>query len=229
IAAGLLKKGCKVAGVDKFDDSAEVLESLFENEGFTYFQYDLNDLEGMAALVEKINAAMGGIDGMVNSAAYSTRGPIDDVSYEDYDDYMLLNQKSLFFLVKTALPYIRAEGKGSIVNMSSLRSVQSDGRHVLYSMVKGAIVSFTRELAVCLAPDHIRVNCISPAYVLTPMTRHNLSREGWLEKQLESSLIGRLVEQEDVAAMAEFLISDESAGVTGQDLFVDGGTTIKRA
>ena len=227
IAEKLLKSGYNVVGMDIFGEDNAVIAGLKENTGFRYLQCDLTDIGNLPAAAEKAASFFGRIDGLVNNAATSTRGPLDDVTEDDWDRYMLLNQKSVLFLTKAVVPYIRKQGKGSIVNMASLRSKESDGRHVLYCMAKGAIVSFTIELANMLAKDHIRANCISPAYVLTPMTRHNLEREGWLEKQLSVTLLDRLIEPSDIANMAEFLLSDASEAITGQNMEIDGGMRVK--
>ena len=222
----LLEDGFRVVGIGRGELSDERMKDFIDNEDFAYIQYDLNDIDGMPALMEEAASKFGGIDAFFNNAATSCRGPIDDVTQEEWDSFTHLNLKGVLFLTQAAIPYLRKQGGGSIVNMSTLRTTISDGRHLVYAMVKGAITTMTRELAISLSKDHIRVNCISPCYVLTPMTRHNLSREGWLEMQLNSLLIDRMVAPEDVAEMALFLLSDRSAAITGQDLVVDGGSSV---
>ena len=185
-------------------------------------------IDGYPDLIQEIASELGRIDVLVNNAAYSTRGKMEDITLPEWDQYLRVNLSAAFFMAQTVAPEIEKAGGGAIINISSVRSMLADGRHMLYSVAKGALVAMTRELAVSLWKQNIRVNAVSPGYVLTPMTRHNLEKPGWYDQNLEDLLIQRMIEAEDIAEIVVFLASDTAIAINGQDIFADGGLTIHK-
>jgi len=147
---------------------------------------------------------------------------------------MEINVKGGFFASKFAIPEMRKQGKGSIVFTSSISGIVGSMFSANYSASKGAVVNMTRGLAIKLAPENIRVNCICPGPIDTPMLPQFCSRPGE-EHLLEENMkklagvvpMGRVGKPEEIANAALFLASDESSYVTGVILPVDGGTVAR--
>lgn len=220
----LLERGYNVVGIDYGEDKKEAFDALCEGagEGF-YISADLSKTRELPDVMRRAADAFGSIDALVHTAATSRRDDILSITDADWDSFMDINLKATYFTVAAAAPYMRDAGGGSVALLCSIRVDYSDGKHLLYSTAKGATRSMAHELAAGLAPMRIRVNCVSPCYVLTEMTKHNLEREGWYERQLNSILLERMVAPEDVAGAAAFLLSDDAAAITGENLMVDGG------
>jgi NAD(P)-dependent dehydrogenase (short-subunit alcohol dehydrogenase family) len=170
---------------------------------------------------------LGGLDALCQHAGMQHAGDITQITEADYERVFQVNLRSQFFGAKHAVPHLRKAGGGSIVNTSSGAGKRGGPGQTLYSASKGAIITFSKTLAVELAPDRIRVNAICPGWVDTPFNDPVVSRLGGREAQAE--LVARTVPLQrqgtpaDMAPMFVFLVSDESAYVTSQALLVDGG------
>jgi NAD(P)-dependent dehydrogenase (short-subunit alcohol dehydrogenase family) len=169
------------------------------------------------------------LDGVVNDAAIADAetGPIETVSLVRWRKYLDVNLTGTFLVAKHALPHLRRT-RGSIVNLGSTRAMQSEPHTEAYAACKGAVVAFTHALAISEGP-RVRVNCISPGWIATdelaPRDRRKkprLSREDHAQHP-----VGRVGRPEDVASLCAWLLSDEAAFVTGQNLVTDGGMTRK--
>ena len=163
------------------------------------------------------------IDAVVNSAGIARRATVTDTDMADYDAVMAVNVRGAFLVSKYALPHLRAFG-GAVLHLSSGVATTGTRNRAAYSASKGAIVSLTRNMALDYAADRVRVNCLCPGFVNTPLLA-SLPPE---RKAKLTALhpLGRMGEPEDIAHMALFLISDQATWITGQAIAVDGGYNI---
>ena len=173
--------------------------------------------------VRRALAGLGRVDAVVNSAGIARRAKVDETDMADYDAVMAVNVRGAFLVSKYALPLLRAYG-GAVLHLSSGVATTGTRNRAAYSASKGAIVSLTRNMALDYAADKVRVNCLCPGFVNTPLLAN-------LPPERKANLValhplGRLGEAEDVAHMALFLISDQAAWITGQAIAVDGGVNI---
>jgi NAD(P)-dependent dehydrogenase (short-subunit alcohol dehydrogenase family) len=194
---------------------------------------DVTSPEQVAAAFERVAAELGGLDVLVNNAGVVRYGTVPEFSIEDWDLVMDTNVKGTFLTIKHAVPLMRARGGGAIVNTASAQAYASQENVAAYSASKGAIVAMTRTLALDHARDGIRVNCICPGSVETPMLRYGaeyfedgdpaVTMQGW--GRLHP--IGRLIQPDEVASLIAFLVSDDASAITGAPYLVDGGLTAK--
>jgi len=175
---------------------------------------------------ESVKRALTGltrIDAVVNSAGIARRATVTEADMADYDAVMAVNVRGAFLVSKYALPHLRAFG-GAILHLSSGVATTGTRNRAAYSASKGAIVSLTKNMAMDYAADKVRVNCLCPGFVNTPLLA-NLPPER-RAKLIALHPLGRLGEPEDVAHMALFLISDQASWITGQAIAVDGGFNV---
>lgn len=177
---------------------------------------DVSDEEQVARAI----ANLGRVDGLVTSAGIARRARVDETEMADYDAVMAVNVRGAFLASKYALPLMRAYG-GSVVHLSSGVATTGTRNRAAYSASKGAIVSLTRNMALDYAQDKVRVNCLCPGFVNTPLLA-TISPER-RAKLTALHPLGRMGEPEDIAHMALFLLSDQASWITGQAIAVDGG------
>ena len=163
------------------------------------------------------------IDALVNCAGIARRATVEQTDLADYEAVMAVNVRGIFLTSKHALPHMKAHG-GAILHLSSGVATTGTRNRAVYSASKGAIVSLTRNMALDYAADNVRVNCLTPGFVNTPLLA-SLQPE---RRARLASLhpLGRLGEPEDIAPMALLLISDQARWITGQAIAVDGGFNV---
>lgn len=192
---------------------------------------DVRNEKDMKHLIEQAVDEYGRIDILFNCAGvgYSSPyqfSPICEVSTEDWDAVIQINLRSIYFTCKYAIPYMIKNNSGVILNCASINGVVGCGAES-YSATKGGILALSRAMAVEYGKYNIRVNCVSPAATRTPMIETLLeSDKKFYETWSTIAPIQGIVEPEDIAKAALFLVSDEARFVTGQNLIVDGGFTI---
>jgi len=224
IALTFAKEGARIAVLDI---NIEEGNKVAEQTGGKFYHCDLRYINGIEPVFKSILDDFGAINILVNSAGLANRTTIENITEEEWDLLNNVNLKSVFFASKQAYLMMRGNGMpGKIINIASLRGMLSDGRHTIYDATKAGVLAMTRSFAVACAKDNIQVNAICPGYVLTPMTEHNLNRKDWYEWICGRIPMGRLTEMQEVADAALFLASDESRGMTGQHIVVDGGWSI---
>jgi NAD(P)-dependent dehydrogenase (short-subunit alcohol dehydrogenase family) len=163
------------------------------------------------------------IDVLVNNAAVLLPGTAESLSEDDFDQTFSVNVRGLWLLSRAALPRMRAAGGGSIINIGSVLSMVGARNRVAYSASKGAVLAMTRAMALDHAAEKIRVNCICPGIVETELVAKFNTDENVRRQRLAMHPVGRFGQPEDVAGLAVFLASDESAWITGTAQTVDGG------
>ena len=188
-----------------------------------FVETDVSQIDDIEAAVRTATDTLGGLDVMVNNAGVFTAStPIETVDEEDYDRLMDINLKGVYFGSKLAADEMRAAGGGSIVNLSSVAGLVGYSGASTYCASKGGITNLTRELALELGPDGVRVNAINPGVIETAMTTEDEAVAGTMDEGIPLRRDG---EPDEVADVALFLASDESSYVTGHNLVVDGGYT----
>ena len=192
-------------------------------EGGT-FAMDVTRRDSVAAAMERVRAADGGLDVLVNNAGLICTGPADRTSGDEWDRLVATNLTGLFNCITAALPLMEGRKGAAIVNMASVSAEKGGGAigNVWYGTTKAGVVALTKGLGRELGPRGIRINAISPAVVDTAMTHELLTPER-RGKVLARIPLGRLAERGDVARLAAFLASDEAAFITGETIAVDGG------
>jgi NAD(P)-dependent dehydrogenase (short-subunit alcohol dehydrogenase family) len=176
--------------------------------------------------VRRVLAGLTRLDALVNSAGIARRAKVDETAMADFDAVMAVNVRGSFLVAKYALPLLKLRG-GSILNLSSGVATTGLRNRAAYTASKGAILSLTRNMALDYAADRVRVNCLCPGFVNTPL----LSTLPPERRARLTALhpLGRLGEPEDIAHMALFLISDQASWITGQAIAVDGGYNVGHA
>jgi len=228
IGAGLVeafaRQGASVFFVDIAEGEATALvERLAGAPVPPRFQRcDLTDLGALTAAIDAADAALGGIDILVNNAANDDRHTVAEVTPAYWDDRMAVNLRHLFFAAQSAAAIMKRRGGGVILNFGSISWHLGLPDLVLYQTAKAAIEGMTRALARDLGRDGIRVNTIVPGNVQTARQMKWYTPEGEAEIVAAQCLEGR-IQPADVAALALFLASDDARMCTGHDYFIDAG------
>lgn len=179
------------------------------------------DLE-VADSIETYCAGIPDLDGLVNVAGINVLGDLESLDLRTIQQMMQTNLLAPLSLIQKVVPGMKRKGGGRIVNFSSIWGVRSKERRTLYSMAKFGIEGMTRSLARELGPFGILVNAIAPGFVLTDMTRKNLSPDEQVALCNDIPL-RRMAEPEEIAHLVRFLLSDENTYITGQNMVIDGG------
>ncbi len=185
--------------------------------------WTLDPLEDPATpprLIKKVIERHGRLDGLVNNAAVLTRGTLEQTNLELFEQIMAVNLRAPFFLVQAALPHFRAQGVGRVINIGSINAYSGDRTQCAYSISKGALMTFTRNIADAYGRDGVRMHQINVGWTLTPreyaLKRSEGFGENWpSEVSKEFAPSGRLLTPEDIAWAAVYLLSDEAALVNG--------------
>ena len=219
-------QGAQVVFIDIGDQAAtHLVNRLTPAVALTpvYFHCDLADSAALEACLKQVIARFGTIDVMINNAGDDTRHKTQDVTPEFWDRCIAINLKHQFFASQAVIPGMKWQGRGVILNMSSISwMIPSTGLPV-YVASKAAIVGLTRTLAHELGPHGIRVNCILPGAIETARQRQLWYTEEYVAEVLNNQALKRLLQPEDVARLALFLSSDDASGITGQGVIVDAG------
>jgi len=190
---------------------------------------DVTSMEEVQASFARATETFGGITKLVNNAGIAHIGKVEKTTSEDLDRVYRVNVKGVFHCLKAGVELMRQNGGGAIINMASIASTIGIPDRFAYSMSKGAVLMMTRSVACDYVKENIRCNSISPARVHTPFVDRFLEqnypgRESEMMESLAATQpLGRMGQPEEIASLAVFLASDESAFVTGADYEIDGG------
>ena len=224
-------EGAAVVGLDSVPEPDFWPALNASAKGETFWRCDVRDEPALERAVSEIVSRHARIDVLLNAAGVSSGGPSEDIDAAEWDRVLDINLKGTFLAAKQALRQaMLAQGAGNIVNIASIEGLEGLTSQAAYGASKGAVVQLTRNLAVDYALMGIRVNCVCPGAIDTPMTAVMKTPElQHAYDQLEAEhLMQRFGRPEEVAAAILFLASDESSFVTGHALVVDGGYTAGR-
>lgn len=208
-----------------------------QETGPLLLEVDITSETSVGKAIAQVLDTFGGVDILVNSAGTNRYGIVEEQSVSDFELVLDTNLKGAFLTSRLCIPVMRARGGGAIVNLASVQAFGSQRTVAAYSASKGAVVSMTRSLALDHASEGIRVNCVCPGSVLTPMleesarTFHPESQDlsAVFEQWGRTHPIGRLIDPAEVASLVAFLASDEAKAITGSPFLIDGGLTAKLA
>jgi len=226
------KEGATVVLFDLKDALGhEVVGDIVRAGGKALYQNcDVTQMAKVSTAVEAAVQFMGGIDVLFNNAGTCIEGNVENISELDWDRTFAINVKSMFLCSRFVVPIMRRNGGGSIINMGSESGLIGFPMHPAYCASKGAVLNLTRSMALGHAQDHIRVNCICPGTIPTPLYHEfvsSLSNKAEVEATLKKEHPLGLGSEEDIAYAALYLASDESRYMTGSPLIIDGGYTAK--
>jgi len=236
-AVTFAREGAKVFAVDLNQDAMDETCNIICSEGGVGVPYraDVSKSGDVAALVNACLAEFGRIDILHNNVGINRKGGAATLSEADWDLVIDSNLKAMFLTCRAALPIMERQGKGTIVNVSSITAIRYARRpYIAYATSKGGILAFTRTLAIEYAAKGIRANSILPGHIDTPMVHvdnppHPDGVEGFIKERNAWVPMGRMGSAWDVANAALFLASDEASYITGAELIVDGGLTAATA
>ena len=230
ISLRLASEGGRVILADLDEDAANGVASEIEGEALVQ-KTDVTRAAEVEALLERAVSEWGGLDVMVNNAGVGVAGTAVSTAEDEYGFVMDVCVRGTFLGMKRAIPAIRDSGGGSVINMSSVAALVGIPDRAVYSAAKGAILAMTRASAIDHIGEGVRVNCIAPGTVDTPWISRITSgyddpEEARTNMQARQPH-GRFVTPEEIAAMAAYLASDESASCVGACMVVDGGVTAR--
>lgn len=230
IVLHLLRQGYDVIMADMDLEAGEEAERELVVEGRVLFvPTDVSDEDSARNCVERTVEHLGRLDAVVNNAGIARHQgpPVHELPLEQWERMIATNLTGAFLMTKHAAPRLRSAG-GAIVNIASTRAVQSERNTEAYSASKGGLLALTHALAISLGPE-IRVNAVSPGWIDTTPWKKSRDRETISLRPEDHAQhpVGRVGTPEDIAAIVEFLISDGSGFITGQNFIVDGGMTRK--
>jgi len=236
-AVRFAEEGAGVLAVDR--ELARLNETLElagdARESMRIVQCDVTDSKSIAAMVAEAMAAFGRIDVLVNNVGGSAPGGPVEMDEDVFDAQVDVNLKSVFLTCKQVLPIMERQGAGAIVNVSSTSGLRWTGSaQVAYAATKAGVIQLSRVVAIEYAKKGIRVNCVVPGLLHTPMVEARLARqraggdvEALLRQRQDRIPLKFMGDGRDTAAAVLFLASDEARFITGTEIVVDGGMTVR--
>jgi NAD(P)-dependent dehydrogenase (short-subunit alcohol dehydrogenase family) len=220
IAQRFIEEGARVVLGDR-DEAA--LAATASALGCAALACDVARRHDIDELIAGCVARYGRIDILVNNAGVTHAADFLDLTEADFDRVLAINVKSAFLAAQAAARHMIAQGRGTIINMSSINAVLAIPNQIPYAVSKGAMGQLTKVTALALAPHGIRVNAIGPGTILTDLARSIMTDRAAEQRILARTPLGRCGEPAEVAGIAAFLASDDASYLTGQTIYPDGG------
>ncbi len=225
----LAQAGCDVAiNYLQRKDLAQRVKDTVQNIGRECLIYKMNmgKKDDILKTVEDIICHWGQIDILVNNAGIWTYGEVGNMDDDVWEETIKINLNGVYFICSAVVPHMKKRQRGWIVNVSSTAGVRGEAHHSHYAASKGALIAFTKSLAVELASSGIRVNCVSPGWVDTDMCTESF-RDSDFRKKIEGTIpLNRIADPVDIAGPILFLTSELAKHITGENLNVNGGAVL---
>jgi 2-hydroxycyclohexanecarboxyl-CoA dehydrogenase len=225
-------EGASVAFCDRDGERGQRVAADLQTAGakVAFTHADVGTEAACLAFVNGAAQKFGRLDILVNNAGIRKYEKVDEASVASWNEILSVNLMSYVFCAKAAVPLMRRNQGGAIVNVASVRSVVAGGGNLLYDTTKAAVAGLTRALAADHSPEGIRVNAVGPGPIFTPFHQRRIAAAGetveqYNAKAAQGTMLKRPGRAEEVAAAILFLASDDASYVTGALLFVDGGMT----
>ncbi|MDQ2774415.1 MAG: SDR family oxidoreductase [Acidobacteriota bacterium] len=231
IAERFAEEGAFVALLDREEEGGQAASAQIRARGGTceFFRVDVAAESEVIAALQRIVQRFHGIDHLVNNAGMVLVKGIEDCTADEWDRVIDVNLKSVFLMVKHSLQWLRRSTQPSVVNIGSVSSFIGQQGTPAYVASKGGVLLLSKALALDLAPDGIRVNCVCPGITDTPMFRSHVNTTPDPERTLRERFgrvpLRRALSPREIADTVLYLSSDQSSGVTGTSILVDGGYT----
>ncbi len=224
------EEGATLVLVDRnLDGLVETQGMLAKGANGMAVRADVSQAGDIARVVNDAARAHGRIDVVFNNAGIMPHGDLLHFDEAAWDDVMAVNVKAMFLMCKAVIPYMLAQGGGSIINTSSVMATLTEPGYEAYSSSKAAVIGLSKSIAVSYAEQGIRCNALCPGWVDTPMNLHIVEQLGGMENVKPiikaQQPLGRMATTREVAYAVLFLASDESTAITGSALYVDGAST----
>jgi len=228
-AVAMAREGASVAILDSNEAAGRQTanEMTAQKLNAAFFSLNVTNEEQVRAAMAQIINKFGRIDILHNNAGIAIRHTVAEQDEQGWQTCMDVNLKGVFLCAKHVIPYMLDRG-GSIINTASVTGIVGVRNRAVYSATKGAVVALTRNMALDYARHQIRVNCICPGFVRTPMAKTLLEDPIKENRLVDTHPLGRLGTPEDVANAVLFLASDLASWITGSALVVDGGFSAGR-
>ena len=220
-------KGAKVGVLDRTEATAQ---AVADEIGGVALVCDVGDSDAVDAALARADAELGGLSGLVNNAGIGNLKPFEDYTDRDIELIWRVNFFGTYACLRAAVPYLRGAAAhrkepSSVVNMASVSGVRPTRGEAPYSAAKAATVALTSSAALEWAPS-VRVNCVSPGFIHTPLNDMLVSDPAGRQGIEERTPMGRVGSAAETAGVIAFLLSDETAYITGQNMVIDGGTML---
>ena len=228
IAEAMGIHGAKV--IVSSNDTEGVLKTVeyFKSQGIEVLGVpcDMSKKGEIDALFQTSTAVFGKIDILVNGVGLAITGGFLEIKETNFEKIMGLNLQAAIYLTKLVLPQMQAQKDGVLIYLASIAGVRGNKNLGLYGVSKAGLIQLARNLAVEFGPDNIRANTISPGMINTPFSKKLIDNEAFMKKRLAQTPLRKVGEVEEIAGVAVMLASKAGGFITGQNIIVDGGTTI---
>jgi NAD(P)-dependent dehydrogenase (short-subunit alcohol dehydrogenase family) len=229
IVRDCLAEGAKVSFVDIDVSTGEKLASEL-GKSVKFVEASVASFAQLSKAFSEAVSTFGEITGVVNNAGVNSHADPVTMTDQEWEDFFAVDMKPVWLTAKLALPAMRKAGKGSIVNIGSIHGKLTYPGFFPYGAAKSAVLGLTRNLALDEGKHEIRVNTVSPGYILTDLTKDWLSAEaGRTERANSIQPLGRMGQPNEVAKVVTFLLSDKATYISGSDWAVDGGLGARSA
>lgn len=229
-ALAFAREGACVVVVDRNAKTGSETAALVREAGgkAVFVRADVSRARDVAGIARTAARAFGGADILHNNAGVQHYGTVTSTPEREWDAVLGVNLKSVYLVSRACIPLLRKRGGGAIVNTSSVQAFACQARVAPYTVTKAGIVALTRSMALDYAKDRIRVNCVCPGTVDTPMLdgalrRLKLDRRKVLAHLMKFHPIGRIGKPEDIAELVLFLAGPRASFITGASILIDGG------